>query len=626
MDLLFSEARSQNWDLVKKLIENGADINGKDDKGRTVLEYACAESNIDLVRYLLQAGADINLLSSPATTRGVILAFRKEDVELAKKFAASRNLEACKDGLDYSEIDESVVRGNINEVKIYSLFYPIKDWLNYEKKSLLHLAVTHGQIDMGRFLVECGLDLFQADSFGHTPIHAALNQGYWLVTNLAQKSSGLNLRQLDDLCRQKNKRYSTLLHSAVCSGDFQIVKYLVEEMGYDINIKDSLGETPFFQVGQSANLDIARYLLKKGTDINARSDTGSTSLSILVQCIDLKDQLYKTGHVFRFGKPIFVNDDLKEQSERKELHEKVAPWVTMLHFFLENGADVNLADSSGYSPLTFAVKLGLRDVVQILISAGADVNQKIKKDNLSLIYLTIHNSRPDLCELLLECGCKPEDRIMVPTAEDTYMQYYEYTKACESVFNVPHYTKRIEQTLGKDNKQTETVIDMEQERKERQELYEQYKARNTKHEYYSILHEAVTMIKLDIVKLLVKYGADIDCRSNWGRTPLHHAAKGCFVRPTEWELYLSYDEKKELIQYLVNQGADINAQDENGATPLRLAFDTDNMVPFQKLLELGADKDIPDREGKTVSALQEQEQAEEASDTSNPDETPDSAE
>jgi ankyrin repeat protein len=87
------------------------------------------------------------------------------------------------------------------------------------------------------------------------------------------------------------------------------------------------------------------------------------------------------------------------------------------------------------------------------------------------------------------------------------------------------------------------------------------------------------------VQLLLKHKARIDARDSQGRSALHEAAFAGHL---------------EIIQALLAAHADLQACDGNGRTPLALACLADASQPalVQRLLELGADPDIVDREGR----------------------------
>ncbi len=49
-----------NMNKIKRLIEEGADVNAKDDNGDLPLHYAVRNDNRDLVELLIEEGADVN--------------------------------------------------------------------------------------------------------------------------------------------------------------------------------------------------------------------------------------------------------------------------------------------------------------------------------------------------------------------------------------------------------------------------------------------------------------------------------------------------------------------------------------------------------------------------------------
>ena len=89
------------------------------------------------------------------------------------------------------------------------------------------------------------------------------------------------------------------------------------------------------------------------------------------------------------------------------------------------------------------------------------------------------------------------------------------------------------------------------------------------------------------IQLLLDAGADINARGKNGLTPLHDAA--------------GMNTNTEIIQPLLNAGASINAQDKWGQTPLHLAaWHNKNPEIIIELLKFGANAKLKDIGGKTA--------------------------
>ena len=84
---------------------------------------------------------------------------------------------------------------------------------------------------------------------------------------------------------------------------------------------------------------------------------------------------------------------------------------------------------------------------------------------------------------------------------------------------------------------------------------------------------------------LVKQGADVNVRNEWGVTPLHFAA--------------IHNRNPALIDVLVRGCADVNAQDENGFTPLHAAAAYNEFAVIEALVQSGADMNVLDEYGRT---------------------------
>ena len=74
----------------------------------------------------------------------------------------------------------------------------------------------------------------------------------------------------------------------------------------------------------------------------------------------------------------------------------------------------------------------------------------------------------------------------------------------------------------------------------------------------SPLHTAVSNGHMDIARLLLEQGANVDIRGKNDFTPLHHA---------------TYNGNLDMVKLLFNAGADITARNYRGHTPLSCARD-----------------------------------------------------
>ena len=60
-DALAAAARKGDAAIVKKLLDEGVDVNTKYRYGATVLSYACDRGHVDVVKLLIERGADVHV-------------------------------------------------------------------------------------------------------------------------------------------------------------------------------------------------------------------------------------------------------------------------------------------------------------------------------------------------------------------------------------------------------------------------------------------------------------------------------------------------------------------------------------------------------------------------------------
>jgi ankyrin repeat protein len=74
---LLSAVLSGNTDVVKKLLDNGADANAKDKNGIPCLHHATFRGSADIVKILLNKGADVNSKDSTDKKTALFIAVDK---------------------------------------------------------------------------------------------------------------------------------------------------------------------------------------------------------------------------------------------------------------------------------------------------------------------------------------------------------------------------------------------------------------------------------------------------------------------------------------------------------------------------------------------------------------------
>jgi ankyrin repeat protein len=69
-------------------------------------------------------------------------------------------------------------------------------------------------------------------------------------------------------------------HRHVPGGWLPAVRFLVEELGADVNVRDHFGYTPVHHAASRGDNELIRYLVSKGADVTAVSRSGQTTVDV----------------------------------------------------------------------------------------------------------------------------------------------------------------------------------------------------------------------------------------------------------------------------------------------------------------------------------------------------------
>ena len=215
---------------------------------------------------------------------------------------------------------------------------------------------------------------------------------------------------------------------------------------------------------------------------------------------------------------------------------------------LAAGLDVDL-ESDGYTPLQQACLNSRKDMVEYLLTAGADVNKATKSMQRTPLFLASWSCKREMVELLLGAG-----------AEVDKTDYRGHTPLMAA--SMTGGREVVELLLGAGAEVDKTEFQ----------------------DGCTPLVAASMDGHMKVVKLLLDAGADLDKADKAGRTPLFHAGSG---------------DHKEVVQLLLEGGAEVDKADNAGQTPLFLAGLHDHPEVVQLLLGGGAEVDKADNAGQT---------------------------
>ena len=221
----------------------------------------------------------------------------------------------------------------------------------------LIIASLAGHLDAIKFLHAAGANMELPESNGLTPfLVACAGSGNLEVVNYLKTTAKCDMNRAE-------KNGCTPFILAAGAGHLEVCKYLLQE-GADIDAQSDSGFTATFSACSSGNIEIVKFLYEAGADIEKRSNKGSTPLYIAAVHghLDIVSYLYSVGG----------NVDAADNNGLTALHAAVGAGgssIKVFAFLINCGCDITRRDIHDRKPLDYA----RRDPLHMLISIIASI-------------------------------------------------------------------------------------------------------------------------------------------------------------------------------------------------------------------------------------------------------------
>ncbi len=369
-------------EIVQMLLPRGVDVNTPVSRdGWTALLSAIKNGHRSVVQLLVTAGANVNVWSQGETP--ILLAAKCEERDIYNYLYPLVNtaIRLCADR-DGEYLLQSNCKRRIREQ-------------NRPVEKFIEMA-TVGNLEEIERAIEVGIEVDEIGAKGHTALMAAAYYGHKaVVKRLLTAGADPNLlSDGDGLVTAGMTALMLVAGSFFASNRHQIAQLLLAN-GADIDRRGAGGRTAIFYaaLAGSGYTEFVETAIAAGADLDLQDDLGHSLLSsvaaaenypmfnLLMQAgasmVGLESvqliQAASTGNVDRVKSLLAnkVNIDLDRGAAIG--NAAAAGHTEVVALLIKAGANVNLRDKLGFTPIASAAYAGYGDIVRLLIDAGADI-------------------------------------------------------------------------------------------------------------------------------------------------------------------------------------------------------------------------------------------------------------
>jgi uncharacterized protein len=427
-----------------------------------------------------------------------------------------------------------------------------------DKSSTLAWSVHWNNEQVTEYLLQSGADANLANDFGITPLYLACeNRNFSIINSLLRAGANPNAATWAG---------ETVLMTCARTGNVDGINALITN-GANINTREpERGQTAIMWAAAEGHSAVVESLIEIGADIKARSRTVAlpqqihsptyseysffpktkgnfTALMIAAQSGDLES----VKALLMGGAD--VNESTPEYGSALVLAAVNGHYDVAL-YLLEMGADPNMTDGYGIAPIHWAIQEGIswlygqphrtdrfwinpnsKRLVKALLNKGVDPNIRMQRDippyDFHRFARTTNNDIPQV----RLAGATP---ILLAAASGDIEIFNMLLAVKADPLLAAFETKRYIASSGPGLTPLMVAAGVGRERKRIPDRSENY---------------------LELVKTLIKLGANVNQIGPGGRTAIHGAI---------------YMQDKDIIRYLAEHGANVNAKDWYDQSPISM--------------------------------------------------------
>ena len=417
-DALSSAAENGHTDIVRILINEGAELNIRDKLDNTPLIKAAIGGYDNTIRELINEGAEVNVENVSGITPLTYAAIGGHDETL--KTLIEKGAEVNRENNQgATSIIHAAKYGQTGAIQILiDKGADVKNIADKRGNTPLMAATQNEHIDAISLLVNAGAGMNRADNQGNTALMIAIIEG---KEDVAKSLLEYGKIELDST----NKEGKNTLMLAI-QNKMDHVSLLLIKRGIDVSKTDEDNNTALLLAILNDRMDIAEILLKTpDANINAINKEGKTALIATAEKNDLDfvKLLLQSPHMdldaYRQLESILWKSEVGGDESIIELILELRPdvdakkdkWPSVaLISAVEKGVSIDIierlltipgidVDIRNYlerTPLMIAAGQGMHEIVASLLDKDADLNREDRFGNTPLISALLGAKKKDM--------------------------------------------------------------------------------------------------------------------------------------------------------------------------------------------------------------------------------------